>query len=192
MIEKCFPVLSGVQICVPSCGDCHAVYAFALLGAFVTASDISESQLAAAEKSAEALGIRDRIRFICTDTMTLDHIPDGSFDLVYTSRGVFVWLYDLEAMFHSVFRVLKSGGRFICCDIHPFRRPFDESGALHKSYDEIGPLENEWNVNFHWRVSDLVNTVISSGLILSQVIEITEKDDPLPLLPKWLCLSARK
>ena len=34
-ISQRYPSLSGRKICVPSCGDCHAVYAFALLGASV-------------------------------------------------------------------------------------------------------------------------------------------------------------
>ena len=190
LLNQHFPSFFNLRICVPSCGDCHAVYAFAILGASVTACDLSENQLSAAAESALRLGISNQIRFICTDTMTLESVPDDSFDLVYTSRGVFVWLNDLEAMFRNVYRVLKRGGWYVGCDIHPFRRPFDENSIPVKPYDATGPIENEWNVNFHWRVSDLLNPVISSGLVLKKVIEMTEKDDPI--LPKWLCFSAQK
>lgn len=189
-INQRFPSLSGRKICVPSCGDCHAVYAFALLGASVTACDISENQLAAAKKSAQRLGIDHAIRFVCADTMALENVPDNTFDLVYTSRGVFVWLNDLSSMFWHVYRILKEGGWYIGCDIHPFQRPFDDNLTLVKPYDAVGPIENEWNVNFHWRVSDLLNPVISSGLVLKQITEITEKDNPI--LPKWLCFCAQK
>ena len=185
-----FHSLSGRMICVPSCGDCHAVYAFALLGASVTACDISENQISAAQQSAQRLGIHNSIRFVCADTMSLENVPDNSFDLVYTSRGVFVWLNDLPSMFRQVVRVLKEGGWYIGCDIHPFQRPFDESMAPMKPYDAVGPIENEWNVNFHWRMSDLLNSVISSRLALKQVVEITEKGNSI--LPKWLCLCAQK
>lgn len=189
-ISQRFPTLSGRKICVPSCGDCHAVYAFALMGAFVTACDLSENQIAAAQRSAQRLGIDPMIRFVCADTMSLEAVPDQSFDLVYTSRGVFVWLNDLHAMFRQVYRVLIRNGWYIGCDIHPFRRPFDEHHSLVKPYDAVGPIEDEWNVNYHWRVSDLLNPVMSSRLVLKYVTEITEGDDPM--LPKWLCFCAQK
>src|SRR4051812_49027698 len=45
MIKKAFPSLKGKRICVPSSGDNHAVFAFHLMGAQVTSTDISEKQL---------------------------------------------------------------------------------------------------------------------------------------------------
>ena len=192
IIRDHYPSFSGLNICVPSCGDCHAVYSFAILGAHITACDFSENQLNAAMQSAQRMRIADRIRFVCTDTMALDQIPDQTFDMVYTSRGVFVWLNNLKSMFQNVYRVLKPQGSYVGCDIHPFRRPFDEEGIPVKSYDATGPFEDQWHVNFHWRTADLLNAVIASQLRLDRIAEITDSKDSLPLFPKWLCFCAHK
>lgn len=200
-IEKYFPAISGRKICVPSSGDNHAVFAFALLGAEVFSCDISENQLEASKRSAEKLGISDKIKFIRTDTMELLDVPSGYFDLVYTSNGVYVWLDDLNAMFRSVHRVLKKGGIYIGCDVHPFQRPFDGGTEIAKAYSEIDPIENEWHINFHWRVQDILNAIINSGLALGYIEEImpelndSEKNialSPDTALPKWLCAVGEK
>lgn len=200
-IEKYCPIINGRKICVPSSGDNHAVFAFALLGAEVFSCDISENQLEASKLSAEKIGVSDKIKFICTDTMELDDVPSESFDLVYTSNGVYVWLNDLNAMFRSVHRVLKEGGIYIGCDVHPFQRPFDGETKIVKSYNAVGPIENEWNINFHWRVHDILNAIINSGLSLRYIEEIipefndSEKSADLypdNALPKWLCSVGEK
>lgn len=136
-IEKYFPTIYGKKICVPSSGDNHAVFAFALLGAEVFSCDICESILESSKKSAEKIGVSDKIKFICTDTMKLGDVPSEAFDLVYTSNGVYVWLDDLNAMFRSVHRVLKEGGLYIGCDVHPFQRPFDGENKIVKSYGHL-------------------------------------------------------
>jgi len=46
MINKFIPNLRGKKICVPSSGDNHAVFAFAMMGTIVTSCDIAENQLA--------------------------------------------------------------------------------------------------------------------------------------------------
>lgn len=200
-IERFFPIINGKKICVPSSGDNHAVFAFALLGAEVFSCDISENQLEVSKHSAEKIGVSNKIKFICTDTMDLHSVLSESFDLVYTSNGVYVWLNDLNAMFRSVRRVLKEGGIYIGCDVHPFQRPFDGEAKIVKSYNDIGPIENEWNINFHWRVHDILNAIINSGLSLRYIEEIipesadNEKNtnlSPDHALPKWLCSVAKK
>jgi hypothetical protein len=50
---KYIPELRGRKICVPPSGDNHAVFAFAMLGTQVTSCDISENQLANAERVAK-------------------------------------------------------------------------------------------------------------------------------------------
>lgn len=200
-IEKYCPVINGKKICVPSSGDNHVVFAFALLGAEVFSCDISENQLEASKRSAEKIGVRDKIKFVCTDTMDLHDVPSKFFDLVYTSNGVYVWLNDLSAMFRSIYRVLKEGGIYIGSDVHPFQRPFDGENRIVKSYNAIGPIENEWHINFHWRVQDILNAMIDSGLNLRYIEEMMpELNDgeknidryPDTALPKWLCSVGKK
>ena len=45
LVRKYVPDLHGKKVLLPSSGDNHAAFAFALLGAEVTSADISERQL---------------------------------------------------------------------------------------------------------------------------------------------------
>lgn len=181
LIQRHMGSLNGKRILVPSSGDNLAVYAFALMGAHVTSCDISQNQLSGAKATAEKIGLADKITFIQSDTMRLTGLPDGAFDLVYTSNGVHVWINDLKSMYENIFRTLTPGGLSILYDVHPFQRPFDESMHIRAPYDCVGPFEDEWNITFHWRVSDIANAVAASGLKILEIGEwFAEKDYERP------------
>lgn len=220
--QKYFPDFKGKRVCVPSSGDNLAVFAFALLGARVTSCDISENQLANARKIAERENLEDSIEWIQADTMRLDSVADEAYDLVYTSNGVHVWLDNLPAMYGNIYRILKPGGWNIIYEVHPFLRPFDDSLKVIKPYSCTGPFEDETTVNFHWRMQDIVNAVVESGIRLMHIEEMyDQKDDiqpaevddliqgqefsreaadpmydwkqnPYLALPQWLCLVGKK
>ena len=171
LIQRACPVLAGRRVCVPSSGDNLAVFAFARLGAHVTSCDIAENQLANAQKIAKREGLESAIEFVCTDTMTLKGVPDDSFDLVYTSNGVHVWLNDLPAMYRNICRVLRPGGWDILYELHPFMRPFNDDLKLVKPYDATEPFEDEQTVNFHWRLQDILNAMLDAGLQLRRIEE---------------------
>ena len=156
--------LEGARVLTPSSGDNGAAFAFHLLGARVTSADISPRQLHNARLIADANGWD--IEFICADSMTLEGIPDGAFDLVYTSNGVHVWIDDLNALYRSFVRVLRPGGRYIMFDTHPFNRPFDDSTAeirLCKDYDDTA--------GNHWRVMDIFNALVRQGFDVQRMEE---------------------
>lgn len=175
MIQKYIPDFTGKRVCVPSSGDNLAVFAFALLGATVTSCDISENQLAHAKKVADREGLGDVIEFICADTMKLEGIRDNEYDLVYTSNGVHVWLNDLPSMYENVSRILKTGGLNIVYEIHPYLRPFNGELEVIKPYDATGPFEDEDTVNFHWRLQDILNAVMHSGIHLEHFEEMFDE-----------------
>lgn len=103
-------------------------------------------------------------------------------------------------------------------DIHPFNRPWDEPGTplvMKKPYWETGPLIGDGGtvVNFHWTVSDLLNSMVSAGLSIVRLRESrsghtrmgrsyreSERDEALPDwrddalagLPMWLTVNSRK
>ena len=181
LIKKHVGSIAGKRILVPSSGDNLAVFAFAMMGARVTSCDISKNQLDGAKETAGKIGLADKITFIESDTMHLTEIPDGKFDLVYTSNGVHVWLNDLESMYKNIYRTLASGGLSILYDVHPFQRPFDENMCVRAPYDCVGPFEDEWNITFHWRVSDILNAVAASGFRILETGEwFAEKDYERP------------
>ena len=106
LIVKYIPDLHNKRVLLPSSGDNHAAFAFALLGADVTSADISEKQLEHAKAIADKLKLK--INFVCDDTMQLSNIPDSSFDLVYTSNGTHTWIADLPTKYKNIHRVLKA------------------------------------------------------------------------------------
>jgi len=126
MLKEAFPDFAGKKVLVPSCGNGYAAYAFHLLGAEVTAADLSSQQLKNAGRDAEAQGWD--IEFIQADSMTLEGLPDGAFDLIHTSNGAHVWIGDLPMIYGNFQRVLKPGGAYVFFETHPFHRPFGDTG----------------------------------------------------------------
>jgi RimJ/RimL family protein N-acetyltransferase/SAM-dependent methyltransferase len=165
MLRTALPDLRGKRVLVPSSGDNIAAFGLYLLGAEVTSTDISDNQLSNAKKIADTRGWN--VKFQQADSMTLDGLQDGAFDLVYTSNGVHVWISDLAMMYRSFNRVLKPGGQYIFFDTHPFSRPFDDSGSvikIEKDYRDVGPFGDV--PNYHWRVEDFLRSLIAAGFTL--------------------------
>ena len=176
VIKTAFYDLKGKKVCVPSSGNNHAAFAFAVMGAKVTSCDISEKQIKHAEIIAKKYNLD--IEFMVQDTMKLTDIKDNEYDLVYTSEGVHVWINDLSAMYKNIARILKKDGVYINFEIHPFTRPFAyEDGKpetmkviIQKPYDMTGPFDE--GVNYHWRMQDILNAVASAGLRLKHLDEM--------------------
>lgn len=187
LIQKYIPDLRSKKICVPSSGDNHAVFAFAMMGAQVTSCDIAENQLANAERVAKQYGWDKSIEFVCADTMVLDGIADDDYDFVYTSNGVHVWIDDLPGMYRNIYRLMEPGGVYIMSEIHPFIRPFDDQLQVIKPYDMTGPFESDTEVTFGWRIMDIMNAMLDSGLSVKHMEEMfAEKDYDWPF---WIPLS---
>ncbi len=217
MLGTALPEFHGKRVLVPSSGDNGAVFAFHLLGAKVTSADIAERQLYNAKKIADRHGWD--IAFIQDDSMKLENIQSGAYDLVYTSNGVHVWIDDLISLYRSFYRVLKPGGKYIMFETHPFIRPFDDSTTeikIVKPYEETGPFGEI--PNYAWRVQDLTNAMICAGFIINRIEEFHSKIgsfdswwyrtlaeaeadankkfdwklNPWAALPNWIGFSARK
>lgn len=187
MLASRVPDFSGLRVCVPSSGDNHAVFAFARLGATVTSCDIAENQLENARRAASQFEWAERIVFRCEDTMALAGVEDGAYDLVYTSNGVHVWISGLDAMYTNIARALKPGGAYMMYEIHPFQRPFDDNARVIKPYDMTGPFEDEQEINYHWRLMDILNAITGAGLTIARIDEaFAQKDYDAPF---WLNLD---
>lgn len=213
LINKYIPDLHNKKVLLPSSGDNHAAFAFALLGADVTSADISEKQLEHAKAIADKLKLK--INFVCDDTMLLSNIPDNRFDLVYTSNGTHTWIADLPTMYKNIHRVLKADGFSIMYDVHPFTRPFVcepwEEPKIVKPYTETLP-------QCHWRVQDLINSMTGAGLSVREMEELQAENasfwfsyeelikqtsenldkvnnweyNPMAALPAWISIVAQK
>lgn len=173
LIREYFPELRDKKVCVPSCGDCVAAFAFCALGAEVFAADISSAQIENAKRRAHGRNLN--IQFFCSDSMCLKEFRDDYFDLIYTSNGVHVWIWDLQAMYKTFNRILKRGGTYIMFDTHPCSRPFDkerlESGefVIRKPYEETGPFPGD--ITYDWRIQDYINALVRSDFSILQMEE---------------------
>ena len=179
LLQETFPSFEGINVCVPSSGDNTAVYAFHLLGAKVTSVDLSEKQIEKAFETAEKFNWK--INFICDDSTFLNKLQDDTFDLVYTSNGVHVWIPDLPLMYKNFNRILKSGGQFVFFDSHPFSRPFDDSGSeikIVKEYLNTTVINNNGVKRYEWKVKDYINSLVASNFEIIRMIEFNStKDD---------------
>ena len=213
LMEKHTGGFRGKKILLPSSGDNHAAFAFALMGAKVTSADISERQLENAGKISGSWHLD--ISYVCDNTVSLSGFEDGMFDLVYTSNGTLSWIGNLGEMYRNIGRVLKKGGYSAMFDIHPFTRPFTmevwKAPEIRKSYSDVFP-------DLHWRVQDIVNAHAQAGLRILEMAEIPSMDasfwytfdelksktdretanindwkyNPMAAIPAWIAMVAQK
>lgn len=203
--------LSGKRAAVLGSGDNLAAFALAGLGARVTSVDISRNQLEIARERAGELQLD--MEFLQADVTDLSALADATFDLVYTGGHVAVWVSDLDRYYREAGRILKPGGLFLVNEYHPFRRIWKmEVDHLEVAYDyyDRGPFvfKHDEDVldrkrgdytqyEFHWRVTDLINAMLSAGCNLIDSAEFGEhvgdwEGAPLEGLPEYLLLVGRK
>jgi SAM-dependent methyltransferase len=211
--------LHGKRVCVIASGDNYAAFGLAGMGARVTSTDISQAQLQIATQRAEILGLE--IEFLRADAADLALIADDGFDLVCSTNGLFVWIASPRRVFDQVYRILKPGGYYIFYDIHPFLRPWKDQLApleMEKPYTETGPFISEEPsgpvYEFNWRISDVLNPLLESGLVLRRLAESPPTDsrfwqdssylpgnderlldwkvNPRAGLPVWLSITSQK
>lgn len=213
LLKKYVGSFKGKKILLPSSGDNHAAFAFALMGAQVTSADISERQLENAKTISDRWGLD--IEYICDNTMYLSKIKDASYDLVYTSNGTLTWIGDLTEMYKNIARVLKTGGYSAVYDMHPFNRPFTmeawKEPLIRKSYYDVFP-------DLHWKVQDIVNANVFASLKISEMAELSATDasfwytfdelqtktqeeiegindwkrNPMAAIPAWIAMISQK
>ena len=179
LLQEVVGPISGKDVCIIGSGDNYAAFALAGMGANVVSTDISGRQLEIAARRAEQLDLA--ITFVKADAANLEQLADSEFDLVFSSNGFFVWISDLQDVFHEAFRVLRPGGHYVFYDIHPFQRPWNDQAAtieVEKPYWETGPFEHKLSgtFEFHWTFADILNSAAASGFALRSVLETPAQD----------------
>ena len=209
--------LEGKKAAVIGSGDNHAAFALAGMKARVASIDISERQLEAASVRANRLGLK--IDFVRADATDLEPLADGTFDLVCSTNGFFVWIADLRGVYREVHRILKPGGYYVFYDVHPFQRPWAERTRpieVDKPYWQTGPFrdEKDGTFEFNWTLGDILNPAADAGLVLRRILErpagdssfwegssylpgkneglLDWKDNPLAALPVWLSAALQR
>ena len=176
--------------------QCHFgidTLSFARLGARVTGADFSQAAVELANSLAVELGFPGA-RFVRSNVYDLPANLDGTFDIVYTSRGVLGWLPDIRAWAKVVAHFLAPGGVFFITEIHPVIQTFEPEGvapgqlrlvypywehrdpitfAVTGSYADLtadvgeGVIEHGWDHG----LGEIVNALIEAGLRIDSLVE---------------------
>jgi len=157
-------------------------------GARVTGADFSETAIARARSLSHELNIP--AEFVVSEMQDLPHVLRGTFDIVFTSYGVLLWLPALSHWGQVVAHFLRPGGTFFVVEFHPFASVFDdESAELRVRYPYFAqpnplafPVIGSYadrnasvstSVEYCWpfSLSDVVNALISAGLRIEALHE---------------------
>jgi SAM-dependent methyltransferase len=111
--------------------QCHFgidTLSWARLGARVTGADISGAAIDLATALATELGFPEA-RFVRSNLYDLPENLQGTFDVVYTSRGALNWLPDIRGWARVVAHFLAPGGTFFITEMHPVANVFENEGV---------------------------------------------------------------
>ena len=176
--------------------QCHFgidTLSFARLGAQVTGADLSPAAVAVARELAADLGFPEA-RFVQSNLYDLPANLEGTFDIVYTSRGVLGWLPDIGAWAKVVAHFLAPGGVFFITEIHPVAQVFENEGvapgelrltypywehpepltfAVTGSYADPTADVGEGTVEHGWDhgLGEIVTALIEAGLRIEALVE---------------------
>lgn len=176
--------LAGRDVLQLSCGgDATQALMLARMGATVSACDFSGVAIAEATRNAIRFGAE--VSFTVDDSQHLHSYGDAAFDLVHVDGNL--WYYeDLPSAGRNWCRVLRSGGRLLLHEGHPFTRCFRQTDAggltLERAYGdrapeysrfEISDFVSETNdeVEFAHTMADMINCIAAAGLVIERMIE---------------------
>ncbi|MGB1285536.1 MAG: class I SAM-dependent DNA methyltransferase [Aggregatilineales bacterium] len=111
--------VNDLHICDLGCGEGHLSRTLAELGSNVIGIELSAMLLDAARERSRAY----QIDFVQDDAQALSTQSDEKFECV-VSNLVLMDIPDLQAVYQSVYRILRPGGRFVFSIMHPcFQTP---------------------------------------------------------------------
>lgn len=178
-----FDDYKGVKI-ANICGSCgKKAIPLALLGAEVTVFDISEDNKKYATEVATLANAR--IHYEVCDVLDIDMEKySGIFDVVFMEGGVLHYFHDIDHFMNVMFSLLKSGGKMICSDFHPFTKisdtlnleqpvmnyfsedVFEGEMAHARFYDEEIRKQMPRCLYRRYTIGEIINSVIKSGFTL--------------------------
>lgn len=185
LLDAVGPV-AGLWVCDVACGQGVVTRELARRGASATGVDLSARliELARRYEEQEPLGIA----YVVDDAQVLRQIPSGQFHLVTCSLAL-MDIPDLDAVYRSVRRVLKPGGRFVFTITHPcFQTPgtnvdTDAAGRFVARrvlrYKEEGFWRSEggkirtWVGAHHRTLSTYLNRLLAAGFHPRSIAEPT-------------------
>jgi 2-polyprenyl-3-methyl-5-hydroxy-6-metoxy-1,4-benzoquinol methylase len=161
---------------------------WARLGAHVTGVDFSAEAVRIARRIADRAGLQ--ARFVEAEVTEAPTALGRTFDVVFTSRGVLMWLADLDRWAQACATLLEPGGRFYLLDHHPLsmaltttegglvlaRSYFPTSRPGVSRYDgsyavrDVGLVNDETHEWIH-PVGEVVTSLVRAGITIDSVTE---------------------
>lgn len=171
------------------CGSCgKKAIPLAILGAEVTVFDISEDNKKYALEVAAAADVE--IRFEVCDVLEIDMDQyKNYFDVVFMEGGILHYFHDIDQFMNIMYSLLKSGGKMICSDFHPFQKISDmldleqpvmsyfatdifEGEMAHARFYEEEIRKEMPKCSYRkYTISEIINAVINCGLVLKKFDE---------------------
>lgn len=177
-------------------------------GAQVTGVDFSSEAIGIARQLAEQ--VQTKAQFVCCDVLQAADYLDETFDIVFKSKGVMMWIQDLSAWADTCARLLKPGGVFYLLDYHPLANSVTQTEdglKLHRSYfyspeptvvvadgsyavpDAV--LENKESREWTHTLGDIVTALIQAGIEIDFLHEFPAAEAYLMPIPQLDTGSAR-
>ena len=186
--SKYFDNYQGVRV-ANICGSCgKKAIPLDILGAEVTIFDISEDNKRYAMEVAEAAKVN--INFEVGDVLEINMEKyAGYFDVIFMEGGVLHYFHDINQFMQIMFALLKTNGKMICRDFHPFSKIADmlnlqqptmnyfstevfEGEMAHARFFEKEIKKEMPKCSYRkYTVSEIINAVIENGFILKRFDE---------------------
>ena len=183
--------VSGKSVIDIGCGEGRFCRLLSQLGATVTGVDLTEPLI----ERARSLSTTET--YLLGNAEDLHGIQDNTFDLA-VSYIVLVDLHDYRSAINAAYRVLRPGGRFIVCNIHPMRSSV--AGGWIKqgdtklfypvdNYTDEGPREftmvGRPFVNMHRTLSSHIGAFLDAGFTLRALHEPVPTAEELAANPTF-------
>ena len=175
--------VDGLSICHLQCHIGLDTLSLADRGASVTGLDFSAESLRVARDLADRTGIA--AKFVQADVLAAASTLAETYDLVFTTRGVVMWIDDLDRWADNCVQLLRPGGIFYLLDIHPLGmvlEPNRDGWTLASSYlgdnqPDVRSLDGSYAVSdvglkhqqtHEWvhPIGDVVSALASAGLVI--------------------------
>lgn len=191
MLEACGNV-EGLRVLDCGCGEGRFCRLLADRGAaYVLGVDLCRPMIEAAQEMQS--GCDD---YRVADTQDLGFLDTGTFDLAVSYLNQ-CDLPDFNANNREVFRILKSGAKYIVANLHPMRSAVggwhraDDGEKLHVILDRyFEETERRWKMmgveitNFHRSLSTYVRGFLDAGFCITDIIEPTVTEAQLKIYPQ--------
>ena len=193
-ILELLPDLQGAHVLHEQCGTGEVSSELARLGAMVTGIDVSEDALAQARHAFP------QILFLQADPHELPvNLRRRRFDLVYAA-GLLPHLHDLHPWAFEASAALRVGGRLLVVDLHPAGACVDATTLRWRddyfAGDLVGGHRSQPVGRLRlWRLSELVNAIAATGLVVRRLDEfptLSQVRRQDPRVPGAFALIAQK